>query len=57
MTRIGIQKRSSLARAVVFAALAAAFSARGVAAEEVFPTRPIRLIVPFPPGPLTSWAG
>ena len=57
MTRIGIQKRSSLARAVVFAALAAAFSARGVAAEEVFPTRPIRLIVPFPPGGPTDVMG
>jgi tripartite-type tricarboxylate transporter receptor subunit TctC len=60
--RIGIKvKRAPLGRSivsvVVFAALAAAFNAHRVVAEEAFPTRPIRMIVPFPPGGPTDVMG
>ena len=46
-------------RAVLKAAAAAALAARGLAglAQEGFPNRPLRLVVPFPPGALTDLLG
>jgi tripartite-type tricarboxylate transporter receptor subunit TctC len=46
-----------LARVFVLVAIAAAFCAQRASGEDAFPNRPIRMIVPFPPGGPTDVMG
>jgi tripartite-type tricarboxylate transporter receptor subunit TctC len=55
--RIGSVRICALAHVIVLAAFAAAFGAQRVCAEDAFPTRSIRMIVPFPPGGPTDVMG
>jgi len=55
--RIARPGNLSLARVILLAAFAAAFGAQRAPAEDAFPTRPIRMIVPFPPGGPTDVMG
>jgi tripartite-type tricarboxylate transporter receptor subunit TctC len=55
--RIGPLRAYPLARIIVLLALATVFGAQRASTEDAFPTRPIRMIVPFPPGGPTDVMG
>jgi tripartite-type tricarboxylate transporter receptor subunit TctC len=55
--RIGRLEAHALARVIVLVALAVVGNVQTASTEEAFPTRPIRMIVPFPPGGPTDVMG
>ena len=48
--RIGVTQRFEIGRRAALFGGGAALIAGGVRAQEVFPSRPIRMIIPFPAG-------
>ena len=54
---IGPLRTGALARVIVLLALAIVFGVHRACGEDAFPTRPIRMIVPFPPGGPTDVMG
>ena len=55
--RIATPGSLSLARIIVLAAFGVAFGGQNALAEDAFPARPIRMIVPFPPAGPTDVMG
>ncbi|MCA3361993.1 MAG: tripartite tricarboxylate transporter substrate binding protein, partial [Roseomonas sp.] len=51
------KKNALLGRRIILAGMAGVLAAPGIARAQAFPTRPLRLVIPFPPAGTTDISG